>query len=129
MIIRAVILGLVGWFAATLAFRFLGEKFFYPDAGGHLLLFIATPIAMVAVTWLAMKLLGVEPGDQAEAAIGVALPGMALDAYAVIEFSTVFPNLDPTLDGTFGALMLTAYAAIAFSGLLFTRLAPMDERL
>ena len=129
MIIRAALLGLIGWFAATLAFRFLGEIFFYPDAGGHLLMFIATPIAMVAATWLAMKLLGVQSGDQAEAAIGLALPGMALDAYAIIEFSTVFPNLDPTLDGVFGALMLTAYAAIAFAGLLFTRLQPQDERL
>ena len=129
MIVRAAILGLVAWFAATLSFRFYGQVFFAPDAGGHLSLFIASPLAAIALTWVAMRLLKVQPGDQGEAAVAIALPGMALDAYAVSEFATVYPNLDPTLDGTFGALMLVVHAAIVFTGLLFTKLQPQDERL
>ena len=129
MIVRAAILGLLAWFAATLSFRLYGQIFFAPDPGGHLTLFIAAPIVAIGLTWVAMKLLRVQPGDEGEAAVAIALPGMVLDAYAVSEFATVYPNLDPTLDGTFGALMLVAHAAILFAGLLFTQLAPQDERL
>jgi hypothetical protein len=129
MIIRAAIAGFVLWLIATLAFRFLGTWFFYPDERLLLGLFIAAPILMIAVTWASMKALNVAPGDQAEAAIGLALPGMVLDVFAVREFASVFPALDPTLDATFGALMLVSYAAMVFAGLLFTRIAPQDERL
>lgn len=129
MIIRAALVGFVLWLAGTLAFRFYGERFFAPDADGHVILFVAAPILMVALAWAAMKVLRVRPGDQAEAAIGLALPGMLLDAYAVYQFPVIFPNLDPTLDGVFGALMLVSYAAIVFAGMLFTRLQPEDERL
>ncbi len=129
MIIRAAIAGFVLWLIGTLAFRLAGTYFFYPDENLLLGLFIAAPLVMIAVTWALMKLLGVAPGDQAEAAVGIALPGMALDVFATREFSTVFPDLDPTLDATFGALMLAAYAAVVFAGILFTRIAPQDERL
>jgi Family of unknown function (DUF5367) len=129
MIVRAALLGLILWLAGTAAFRFAGPAFFSPDPGGHLMLFIATPIALVASAWLSMRLLRVRPGDEAEAAIGLALPGMALDAFAALNFSTVFPQLDPTLDTTFAALVLVAYGAVIFAGLLFTRLQPEDERL
>lgn len=129
MIVRAAILGLVAWLAATLSFRFYGQLFFAPEADGHLPLFIAGPIVAIGLTWVAMKLMRVQPGDQGEAAVAIALPGMVLDAYAVSEFATVYPNLDPTLDGTFGALMLVVHAAILFAGLLFTNLQPQDERL
>jgi hypothetical protein len=129
MIIRAAIAGFVLWLIATLAFRFVGTHFFYPDERLLLGLFIAAPVFMVAVTWAVMRALKVAPGDQAEAAIGLALPGMVLDVFAVREFSTVFPELDPTLDATFGALMLASYSAMVFAGILFTRLAPQDERL
>jgi len=129
MIIRAAIAGFVIWLIGTLGFRLAGTYFFYPDEKLLLGLFIGLPLAMVAVTWALMKLLKVAPGDQAEAAIGIALPGMLLDVFATREFSNVFPALDPTLDATFGALMLASYAAIVFAGVLFTRIAPQDERL
>lgn len=129
MIIRAALMGLVLWFAAFLAFRLAGDMFFYPDPNGQLLLLVAVPIAMVALGWLCMRLLGVRRGDEAEAAVALALPGMGLDAYAAYRFVEVFPNLDPMLDGAFGALMLAGYGALIFAGLLFTRLQPEDERL
>lgn len=129
MIIRAAIAGFVLWLIAMLAFRLAGTYFFYPDENLLLGLFVAAPVVMIAATWALMKALNVAPGDQAEAAIGIALPGMVLDVFAVREFSIVFPDLDPTLDATFGALMLASYAAIVFAGILFTRIAPQDERL
>lgn len=129
MIIRAAIAGFVLWLAGTLLFRLAGHTFFFPDETVILALLFGAPVVMVALAWFAMKLLGVARGDEAEAAIGLALPGMVLDVFAVREFVTLFPNLDPTLDADFGALMLAGYGAIVFAGILFTKLAPQDERL
>lgn len=129
MIIRAAIVGFLLWLLSHGLFRFFGQHFFYPDPTAVMLNFVASPFVMIALAWVLTKLLRVERGDEAEAAIGVALPGMLLDIYAVMEFSDLFPNLDPTLDGTFGALLLCSYAFLIFGGLLFTKIAARDERL
>jgi hypothetical protein len=129
MIIRAALTGIVLWFAAMAAFRFVGAAFFYPDETLLVSLFIGAPVLMAALSWALMRLLGVARGDEAEAAIAMALPGMIFSVYVTSEFSTLFPLLDPVLDAAFGALMLEAYAAMLFTGILFTRLAPQDERL
>ena len=129
MIIRAALAGIVLWFAALGALRFFGESFFYTDDTLLSALFIAAPPLMIALTWLILRVLRVAPGDQAEAAIAMSLPGMLFSAYTASEFSTLFPPLDPVLDATFAALMLEAYASMLFAGILLTRLAPQDERL
>lgn len=129
MIVRAALLGLVLWLITVGVLRYAGESFFYPDAGGHLALFVATPLIMAVLAWVCMRLLRVRPGDEAEAALGLALPGLALDAFASLNFEFLFPALDPTLDTVFAALALVGAAGIAFTGLFFTRLAPEDERL
>ena len=129
MILRAAGLGFFLWLAATLAFRFLGQNFFYPDERMQLILLIGAPIGMVVLTFLLLRLLGESPGDEAEAAIGLAFPGMALNVYVFANFATIFPNLDQSLSEAFAALMTAAYAAIIFTGLMLTRLAPQDERL
>lgn len=129
MIIRATIVGILLWVAAMAAFRYAGGAFFYPDDTLLTIIFAAAPLVMIVLTWLLMKLLRVAPGDQAEAAIALAMPGMLFSVYMTSEFSTLFPPLDPVLDAAFGALMLEAYAAMLFAGILFTRLAPQDERL
>ncbi len=129
MILRATAVGFVLWLIATLAFRFLGPSFFTPALATHALAFIATPVATAAIAFFLLRMLRAAPGDEAEAAIGVAFPGMILDAIVVNNFPIAFPGIDETLDGVFGAHMLLAYAAIIFTGLYFTRLAPQDERI
>jgi hypothetical protein len=129
MIMRAMGLGFVLWLIATAIFRFAGQMFFLPDETPRMILFIATPIVVGLVTVLALKLLKEARGDEAEAAVGLALPGMLLDTFIVHEFAQVFPNLDPALDSIFGALMLLAYATVLFVGLSMTTLAPQDERV
>jgi hypothetical protein len=129
MIMRAMGLGFVLWLIATAVFRFAGQMFFLPDETPRMILFIATPIVVGLVTVLALKLLKEARGDEAEAAVGLALPGMLLDTFIVHEFAQVFPNLDPALDSIFGALMLLAYATVLFVGLSMTTLAPQDERV
>lgn len=129
MILRAMGLGFVLWLALVAAFRFLGESFFTPDEGPRIVLFIAAPIAGVVVTFVLLKLLKEARGDEAEAAIGIAFPGMLLNTFVTHEFARMLPNLDPTLDGVYGALSLVFAASIVFTGLFTTRLAPQDERM
>lgn len=129
MIIRAMGLGFVLWLIAMLVFRFAGQMFFLPDETPRMILFVATPIVVGLVTFVSLKLLKEAHGDEAEAAIGLAVPGMLLDTFVVHEFSRVFPNLDPALDSAFGALMLLAYGSVLFVGLSLTKLAPQDERV
>jgi hypothetical protein len=129
MIIRAAIAGIVLWLALLAGLHFAGPVFFYPDEQLLFAIFIAAPFVMIALTWGLLRLLRVAPGDQAEAAVALALPGMLFSAYTASNFSTLFPPLDPVLDATFGALMLEAYAFMLFTGILLTRLAPQDERI
>jgi hypothetical protein len=129
MIIRAAALGFLLWLLATLAFRFLGHYVLFPTSAFVTPLLVLTPFLMVGVTWAAIKLIRVAAGDEAEAAIGLAFPGMLLDAFVMRNFSAVFPNLDAGLDGEFGAILILGYGAVLFTGLLLTKIAPSDERL
>ncbi|MGE3304039.1 MAG: DUF5367 family protein [Hyphomonadaceae bacterium] len=129
MILRATLLGFLLWLAVTAAFRFFGQDFFYPGETRIYVMLVATPIVCAVLTVLVLRLLREAAIDRAEAAMGLALPGMALDVYAVNAFPNVFPNLDPTLDGAFAAINLAGYAAILLTGLVTTRLAPADERV
>ncbi|MCR6645083.1 MAG: DUF5367 domain-containing protein [Terricaulis sp.] len=127
MIIRAIGLGFLLWLAVAAAFRLGGEYFFLPDS--RLLAFLSAPVIGLLAAWIILKILREAPGDEGEASIGVALPTLFLNGFAAHEFASVFPNLDPTLDGTFGAWTLLFIGSILFMGLSMTKLAPQDERL
>ncbi|MFZ4602467.1 MAG: DUF5367 family protein [Caulobacterales bacterium] len=129
MILKSAALGFVLWLVAVLLFRFYGHLVFFPGEGQMMLLAGATVAAFVPLTALILKLLGEDPTDRAEAAVGLAFPGMLLDALAAHNFDLAFPNIDPTLAGSFGALSLLTAATIVLTGLFMTRLAPRDERL
>jgi len=129
MILKSTAVGLILWLATALALRFFGQLAFFPGDAQMVILLVATPVVVVPLTVLILGLLGEDPTDRAEAAIGLAFPGMLLDAVAVNEFQTFFPNLDPTLDGSFGTIALVAASCILLTGLFMTRLAPKDERL
>lgn len=129
MILRAMGLGFVLWLLIAVLFRFAGQMFFMPDEGPRLIAFLSAPVAGVVAAFVLLKLLREAPGDEGEASIGVALPGMFLNGFAAHEFPRAFPNLDPTLDATFGAWSLLFAASILFMGLAMTKLAPKDERI
>jgi hypothetical protein len=129
MILRAMGLGFLVWLALTAAFRFLGQDFFTPDESQRLICFIAAPILGVVLAFVLLRFLREAPGDEAEAGICIAFPGLLLNVFVTHEFPRVLPNLDPTLDSAFAALMMLFAAAILFTGLCLTRLAPQDERL
>ncbi|HVZ98833.1 MAG TPA: DUF5367 family protein [Caulobacterales bacterium] len=129
MIIRAMGLGFLLWLAVAALFRFAGQYFFLPDESARLICFVAAPILGVVAAFVLLKLLREAPGDEGEAAVAVAFPSLLLDAFVVRDFSRVMPNLDPTLDTEFAALMLIFCAGILFTGLLMTHLAPQDEKV
>jgi len=127
MIVRAIGLGFLLWLAVAAAFRFGGHYFFLPDE--RMIAFLSAPLLGVAAAWLILRVLREAPGDEGEAAIGVALPTLFLNGFATHEFATAFPNIDQTLDATFGAWTLLFVGSILFMGLSMTKLAPEDERV
>jgi hypothetical protein len=124
---RAMGLGFLLWLAVAAVFRFAGQLFFLPD--GRLIAFLSAPVVCVVATFVLLKLLGEARGDEGEAAIGIALPTLFLNGFLTHEFPRAFPNIDPTLDATFGAWSLLFAASILFMGLSMTSLAPQDERI
>ncbi len=129
MIIRAMALGFVLWLAVAAAFRFGGQYFFLPDESLRLVTFLSGPVVGLVLSFIFLKLLGEASGDEGEAAIGLALPVLLLNGFLTHEFATAFPNLDETLDATYGAWSLLFGGSILFMGLWTTKLAPQDERL
>jgi hypothetical protein len=127
MILRAMGLGFVLWLIVAAVFRFAGQMFFLPDS--RLIAFLSAPVLGVVATFVILKLLHEARGDGGEAAIGVALPTLFLNGFLTHEFPRAFPNIDPTLDATFGAWSLLFAASILFMGLSMTKLAPQDERI
>lgn len=129
MIMRAMGLGFVLWLAVAATFRFAGQIFFIPDETPRLIAFLSAPVLGVVIAFVLLKLLREASGDEGEAAIGVTLPVLFLNGFLTHEFPRAFPNIDPTLDATFGAWTLLFCGSILFMGLSMTRLAPQDERL
>jgi len=127
MILRAMGLGFALWLAVAAAFRLAGQMFFLPD--GRLLAYLSAPVVGVVATLLLLRVLREARGDEGEAAIGIALPTLFLNGFMTHEFATTLPNIDPTLDGAFGAWSLLFCGSILMVGLFMTQLAPQDERL
>lgn len=128
MIVRGMGFGFVLWLINAAIFRFAGGYFFVPDTTPPYLLGAAAVVAGVSLTFIGVRLLGVAPGDEGEAAVAIAFPSLLLNALLTYAFSYAF-NLDDGLDGIYGGLALLYGAAMVFTGLMMTRLAPQDERV
>jgi Family of unknown function (DUF5367) len=129
MIIRAMFFGFLLWLAVAAAFRFGGQYFFLPEESLRLVTFLSAPVVGGVLGFIFLKLLGEASGDEGEASIGLALPVLLLNGFLTHEFPNAFPNLDVTLDATFGAWSLLFGASILFVGLWNTKLSPQDERI
>ncbi len=127
MIARWIIAGFVLLLGVSAAFRFGGEYFFVQQSEGVVWAFVVAPLVMFLVTWALLKVLGVEQGDQAEAASVMALPGLTVGTYEINSFTAAFPNLDASLSGTFSALMFLSYAAVIATGILTSRLVAFNK--
>lgn len=129
MIIRAMAIGFILWLIDAAIFRFAGQYFFLPDVAPPYALAIGIALLGALITFVVLKVLRESPGDECEAAVSLAMPSLLLNALLLHEFGQIFPNLDSTLDGVFGALAMIYAASMVFTGLLMTRIAPQDERV
>lgn len=129
MIVRAILFGFLLWLVVVGVFRVFGQDFFPLDGTIRLRAFIAAPVVAGIATAILLRLLREAPGDEGEAAIGIALPVVLLNAFVTHEFDTALPNLSPTLDSAFGAWALLFGGSILFTGLSMSTLAPQDERV
>ncbi len=129
MILRAMGLGFVLWLVNAAIFRFAGQMFFNPGVAPPLALFGVVIVVGVTLTFVGVRLVGTARGDEGEAAVSLAFPSLLLNAVLTHEFAMIFPNLDAGLDGVYGGLAMIYAAAMVFTGLIMTRLAPQGERV
>lgn len=128
MIARWMIVGFVLWLVVTLAFRFVGQDLFVAGTSGIPWLFMTLPLIVFALTFVLLKIAGVDPSDRGEAASIFAVPGLLIGIYEINSFAAVFPNLDAHLSSTFGALMFACYAAMILAGLVSSRLQQLEKQ-
>lgn len=129
MIARWIIVGFLMWLAITAGFYFGGPYFFVGGQQTLIWAFLLAPIVMFILTYLVLKLMRVESGDQSEAASVMTLPGLAIGTYEINNFGSVFPQLDPSLSHSFAALMFLCYGAIIATGILSSRLVGLDNKV
>jgi len=129
MILRGMGLGFLLWLANAALFRFAGQHFFVSTIAPPYLLFAVAVVIGAALTFLCVRLIGAASGDEGEAAISIAFPSLLLNSVLTHEFAMAFPNLDAGLDGVYGGLAMLYAAAMVFTGLMMTHLAPQDERI
>ncbi|MBY0563170.1 MAG: DUF5367 domain-containing protein [Hyphomonadaceae bacterium] len=129
MILRGMAIGFLLWVVNAAIFRFAGQYFFLPHVAPPYLLFLVVALLGAGIAFVLLKVMREAPGDEGEAAVTLAFPSLLLNALLTHEFAMVFPNLDAGLDGVYGGLAMVYAAAMVFTGLLMTRLAPEDERI
>ncbi len=115
---RGLITGFLAWLAATILFRLGAPVLLSSDQATYAIVYLvggplAGVLALVLVRYIC------EPGKVARFAAGVAIPGLLLDSAAVLNFSLFYPNADPAMAASFGALMLWGYGLIVAAILLF----------
>jgi len=119
-----LVVGFAIWAGATLVVRLIGHLFFVPENAGLVAgLYIAVAIALPIVAYGFYVWQKLDPSQQIAAAALLVIPGMVADAFVVLFFAQVFPNVSPTADGLFGAWLLWAYVVVLITG--FVRL-PMQ---
>jgi hypothetical protein len=128
MILISAGLGFLIWLLATGAFLLWGDLILTPGANVFVLFALSAMISLV-IAFFAIRVIAPDAADRAEAAIGLAFPGMILDAWIVQNFQQVFVRIDPLQGQTFAAMMLIAYGAVVFMGLLMTSISARDERV
>lgn len=122
MIARWMIAGFVLWLLVTVSFRFVGQDVFQTGPGGVSWMFMTLPLIMFGLTYATLKVFRVASTDRAEAASIMAVPGLLIGIYEINSYTIVFPNLDPSLQNEFAALMFASYAAMIIAGIVSSRL-------
>jgi Family of unknown function (DUF5367) len=112
------VLGFLVWLIATIALRLLGQFLLDPmNLTLTIVMFVGlvllVPIMSAIYIWQNVAI-----QDRSTVAMQIALPGMLLDVGSILFFPVVFPNIDPTANVLFAALMLWGYSLVLISGCL-----------
>ncbi|MEQ1812724.1 MAG: DUF5367 family protein [Terricaulis sp.] len=120
--VRWMAVGFAFWIGLAAAFGAFGNLALQPGPGGVSYAFLTLPLALLVLTYIVVKIMGVAVNDRSEAATTMAVPGFLVGLYEVDRFAVLFPNLDPSLQPEFGALMFACYAAVIIAGVVSSRL-------
>jgi len=104
---RLFILGLAGWLIATAALRLGGQHVLRPGSWAGVVAMLVASFGLMA--WLMRRLcrtLRLRPEQWFGAAVSLWLPTLLLDPFSSAFFSSVFPNMNPSMAGVFGGWML-----------------------
>jgi hypothetical protein len=104
---RIFLTGFAIWLVATIALRLAGQRVFATDTmpAKLILLGVSAPLMFLLPRRL-FKLFSIPPAGRALGGILLVAPGMFLDTFSAMWFSSVFPNLPPDSAGAFGGWLL-----------------------
>lgn len=120
--VRWMAVGFAFWIALAGAFSAFGNLALQPGPGGVSWAFLTLPLALLIITYIVVKIMGVPVNDRSEAATTMVVPGFLVGLYEVDRFAVLFPNLDPSIGSEFAALMFACYAAVILAGIVSSRL-------
>ena len=116
---RLLACGFVGWLIATAALRMAGQYVLRPGRWTGAVVLLVASFGLMA--WFMQRLcrkLPLRPEQRFGAVLSLWLPTLLLDPISIAFFSSVFPNIDPSMAGVFGGWMLCCCAG-AFVGVGF----------
>jgi hypothetical protein len=114
----SILYGFFIWLVASIGFRVAGQVFFaFETLWVMVLLFGSAAIAIPLLTKLGLNICRIKPESYAAAAGCFASVGMILDAFATLNFGTVYANMPLSAAGPFAAYMLWCNAFAFLTGL------------
>ncbi|MEZ5955847.1 MAG: DUF5367 family protein [Hyphomonadaceae bacterium] len=120
--VRWMALGFGLWIALAALLSAFGNLVLQPGPGGVSWAFLTLPLALLVLTYVAMKIMNVPQTDRSEAATSIAVPGLLVGLYEIDRFGVLFPGIDPSISSEFAALMFACYAAVILAGIVSSRL-------
>jgi hypothetical protein len=113
---RLLTCGLVGWLIATAALRVAGQYVLRPGSWTGVVVLLGASFGLMACLMRGLcRKLPLRPEQRFGAVLSLSLPTLLLDPFSSAFFSSVFPNMDPSMAGVFGGWMLCCCAG-AFVG-------------
>ncbi|MDX1748586.1 MAG: DUF5367 family protein, partial [Halobacteriales archaeon] len=105
------------WAAVAVSIRLVGHVLLSPDAPVIVFgFFVAVIPLMAAVTYPVYRRLAIPHGSRPRAAALMAIPGLFLDVFLVVQASAVFPAMTTGAVINFGAILLFGYGVVLLTG-------------
>ncbi|MEM9895923.1 MAG: DUF5367 family protein, partial [Bacteroidota bacterium] len=104
---------------ATIAFRLIGQYFFLTDNTAVMTtLYLGVVPVLVIVAHIFFKKFQLRSLQPVLSAVLMVIPGLILDAFVVLFFSYVLPNMPAHADASFGSWLMWAYGSVLVFGII-----------